>query len=333
MKNHYSVWTEWSRLLRHKLPLTLQGAINPFLDLAGDRVVFLAGSGRSGTTWVQEIINYRHDHRVIFEPFQPKEVNFLAPQSTSHLYLRPEEQAPSFRPQALRILFGRFRTVWSDQSNPPGIYRRRLIKDIRANLLLRWLAVQMPSLKIVFLMRHPCAVSLSQIKMGWLKDPTPLRRLVLQPNLATDFLQPLLPLILAVEDPFEINILFWAIQNYVPLKQFSLHPEDSPSQRDNILLLFYEELCTEPERELTRLFNFLELSPSDNVFRTWHKPSTMAKPWSAVVSGASLVDGWRDEVSSQQVDRAVTLLRHFGLDQIYHEGPMPSYRSKPVYNI
>jgi hypothetical protein len=54
-----------------------------------------------------------------------------------------------------------------------------------------------------------------------------------------------------------MNILFWAIQNYVPLKQFSLHPEDiRPSEdadppRDQILLLFYEELCLNPEVELT----------------------------------------------------------------------------------
>lgn len=39
----------------------------PFFDLAGENVVcFLAGSGRSGTTWVQEMINYNDDFRILF---------------------------------------------------------------------------------------------------------------------------------------------------------------------------------------------------------------------------------------------------------------------------
>lgn len=38
-------------------------------DKADGQVVFVAGSRRSDTTWLQEIINYRRDHRILFEPF------------------------------------------------------------------------------------------------------------------------------------------------------------------------------------------------------------------------------------------------------------------------
>ena len=39
--------------------------------------VFLAGSGRSGTTWLSEIINHRRGYRYVFEPFNPREVGLF----------------------------------------------------------------------------------------------------------------------------------------------------------------------------------------------------------------------------------------------------------------
>ena len=31
------------------------------------KTIFLAGSARSGTTWLQEIVNFNNDYRVLFE--------------------------------------------------------------------------------------------------------------------------------------------------------------------------------------------------------------------------------------------------------------------------
>ena len=49
--------------------------------------VFLAGSGRSGTTWLSEIINHRRGYRYVFEPFNPSQRSALSgisgPNSTS----------------------------------------------------------------------------------------------------------------------------------------------------------------------------------------------------------------------------------------------------------
>ena len=44
-----------------------------FIDLSRDyrRSVYLAGDGRSGTTWISEIINCDNRYRYMFEPFHP----------------------------------------------------------------------------------------------------------------------------------------------------------------------------------------------------------------------------------------------------------------------
>ncbi|MEZ4710306.1 MAG: sulfotransferase domain-containing protein [Caldilineaceae bacterium] len=293
-------------------------------------MVLLAGAGRSGTTWVQELINYRQDHRVLFEPFWPEMVNFLPPQPSTHLYLRPDDPAPYFQPHAMRILRGEFYTPWTDRTNAPGVYQRRLIKDVRANLLLKWLTTQAPSLKVVLLLRHPCAVSLSQLRTGWPSNlASQLRELTMQPALFADFLNPFVPLLEATDSAFEANVLLWAIQNYVPLKQFGLHPADLgpatgvQSPQAQILPLFYERLCTDPEAELARLFDFLELPLEPEIFAVLRKPSLTAVGAPTEIAGEAMFDAWRGKVSPPQLERALAILHHFGLDQVYNEAAMP----------
>jgi len=42
------------------------------------KTVLLAGTARSGTTWVQEMINFDGSYRVLFELFHSKEIEALA---------------------------------------------------------------------------------------------------------------------------------------------------------------------------------------------------------------------------------------------------------------
>ena len=44
-----------------------------FIDTGNIKnTIFIAGSGRSGTTWLMEMINYKNQFRPIFEPFHNK---------------------------------------------------------------------------------------------------------------------------------------------------------------------------------------------------------------------------------------------------------------------
>ncbi|MEZ4664242.1 MAG: sulfotransferase domain-containing protein [Caldilineaceae bacterium] len=318
-------------MVLNDMPMHLRPNVRRIIDRAGERAVLLAGSGRSGITWVQNIINHRQDHRLIHEPFRQDKVSFLPPLPPYPLYLRPEEPAPLFKPRALRILRGQFHSDWTDQSVAPGIYHRRLLKSIRANLMLKWLVTQMPVLKVVFLMRHPCAVSYSQTRLGWVQSVERLYTMRLQPKLLTDFLAPFVPLCEAVREPFEVNVLLWAIENYIPLKQFALFPAavgqpvDMAPHPPQILLLFYEALCTNPEVELCRLFDFLGLPLDGAAFDALRTPAQTAFRWSAIHSGESIVDAWRSRVAPHQAKRAIELLHHFDLDQIYSQDSMPRF--------
>src|SRR5919106_923333 len=206
--------------------------------------VFLAGSGRSGTTWLSEIINHRRGYRYVFEPFNPGVVGPFCHFKTKQ-YLRPEDRREEFLEPARLALTGELRDTWTDRFNGRIVARRRLIKDIRANLLLGWMRANFPGMPIILLLRHPCAVVTSRLALGW-KDN--LTETMEQEELVEDFLLPVEAEIRDAQGAFERHVFSWCIENYVPLRQFGL---------GEIQLSFYERFLTHPEDEIPRLVEFL----------------------------------------------------------------------------
>ena len=142
-----------------------------FLELNQDfkNSIFLAGVGRSGTTWVADIINCNNDHRYIHEPFHPYRVKEARNFQYIH-YLRPENRETRYLEPAKAVLSGRIRNRWTDSDNKKIFARKRLIKDIRANLLLKWIHANFHGMPIILLFRHPCAVANSWLRLGWGKE-------------------------------------------------------------------------------------------------------------------------------------------------------------------
>ncbi|MDQ3863736.1 MAG: sulfotransferase [Actinomycetota bacterium] len=278
------------------------------VDLGGDHEssVFLAGSGRSGTTWLSQIINHRRRYRYVFEPFNPKEVGLFGHFRTKQ-YLRPEDQREEFLEPARLALTGRIRSPWTDRFNGRIVARRRLIKDIRANLLLGWIRANFPGMPIILLLRHPCAVVTSRLALGW-KDN--LSETMEQEELVEDFLLPMESEIRAARGDFERHLFLWCIDNYVPLKQFG--PKE-------VHLAFYENLLARPEVELQGLFVSLGEDFDERLYGSLRRPSPLSRKNAPDPS----LEGWKARVSNRQLERAIEILHLFGLDNLYGEGAMP----------
>jgi hypothetical protein len=280
-----------------------------YVDLGkGDHrdAVFLAGSGRSGTTWLSEVINYKGAYRYVFEPFNPARVRAFG-HFRSKQYLRPDDVREAFLEPARLALSGDLKDPWTDRFNTKFVARRRLIKDIRANLLLGWMRANFPGMPIVLLLRHPCAVVSSRLALGW-KDN--LGETMAQEDLVEDFLLPVEAEIRAARNDFERHLFLWSIDNYVPLRQFA---------RGEIHLVYYEDLLENPEDGLRSLFGFLGEDMDDRVYGRLGRPSSLSRRGAPLPS----VDGWRAHVSARQLERACEILALFGLDRVYGEGPMP----------
>lgn len=72
------------------------------------KTVLLTGTGRSGTTWLGDMINYANAYRSMFEPFHARKID-LVKHFNNRQYLRPDNTAAEFLEPAPRILSGAVR--------------------------------------------------------------------------------------------------------------------------------------------------------------------------------------------------------------------------------
>jgi len=269
--------------------------------------VILAGSGRSGTTWVGNIINHDDDYRVAFEPVHRENVPEFS-HFASRQYLRAQNADPAYLEPVKRLLEGRIRNKWIDSRNRNEFARKLLIKDIRTNLLLAWIAHRFPAVRIVLLLRHPYAIAASRIKLGW----PPFRDTFLaQADLMEDFLDPFRELLSEPHNDFSANVICWCVENYVPLKQFAT---------GGIHVCCYERFILDPESEVRRLVEFLgDPFPRDLdtvLARTSDTDWNRRGPQPAF-------DEWRREVTAADRDRGNAILARFGMDGFYDDGGYP----------
>jgi hypothetical protein len=161
---------------------------------------FVAGSGRSGTTWIQDALATANGLRPVFEPLHP----YLSAvgRRYAHRAVSAHEEHPELEEFLVGVCAGRGPRLWTQYRHqsrwlfpPPerfwsktdagrtkrhwakflkefprmtvaGLRRQVLIKCIRANLMLPWIARHLNS-RVVMVVRHPGAVVESEIRNGW----------------------------------------------------------------------------------------------------------------------------------------------------------------------
>ncbi len=132
--------------------------------------VIVAGSGRSGTTWVAELLAAMDGGKIVFEPFHAKVPigNMFA-----HSYLRPGEQCEPLKRFWLVCLNGQMRHRWvrhiQQGENPTG--PSVIVKAIRANLMLAWVRSVYPTVPVLYLIRDPRAVSPRGSAVAGIRNP------------------------------------------------------------------------------------------------------------------------------------------------------------------
>jgi hypothetical protein len=283
-----------------------------YLDLGGgvEDTVFIAGSGRSGTTWVEEVVDRHHDHRVLFEPFYPRQVRQVAAM-TEGLYLRNDVDDPRYVASVQRILEGRLRNRWIDHLNHVRIARRRLVKEIRANCWLGWAARRWPQMPMVFVMRHPLAVVASGLGMGWSDG---LDRVLAQPTLLSDHAADHIEYLRSLTDPFERAVARWCVENAVPMR--TLGPKRAT-------LVLYEDLITDPGREAQRLVTALGQEADAALEEALARPSRLSAGGTTAATGGSPLDAWRKRLDEQQRHRGLAVVQRLGFGDVYGDDPMP----------
>lgn len=286
-------------------------------DIGGrtEDTLFVAASGRSGSTWLLELLTGRGVRRV-WEPLHPNEVKG-AEVFRDRKYMSAEQSFGVEGEFFDRILRGKVKGPWIDSRNRYRIecvYRARTVKCIRANLLLEWLHQHWPEIPVILLVRHPCAVAASRLKLKW---NSYLAELLSQQELVADRLRPFRDLLCKAKTGFQQHICEWCVENVVPL---------TAKDADRWLhVVYYEDLCRDPVNVLARLAaatGWESRTAYELALKRKHADSPKARPRARCRSSR----GWQDEVSKHDVEYALHAMKSCGLDHIYgaHEYPLVS---------
>jgi len=294
-----------------KVKKKLFGSFHFSLNNDVKNTVLVAGVGRSGTTWLSDIINYKNDYRDMFEPFYNERVEMCRPLKNK-LYLRRDEEGALVKLVFEKILSGKIRDRWCDSQNKKIITSRRIIKDIRLNLALGWIKSKFPQIPIIFIMRNPFAVAISKIKLGWDLD---MNEYLSQNALVEDCLSDKLEYLKSLETPFDRFMAQWCIENYIPLKQLN---------EEEFKFVFYENICITPSTELRAIFDYLGKDFTDDVLKTMKRPSSVSRSDSAIKSEADLVSSWKKHCSDEDYKSGLSVLHKFSMDKIYDDMGIPN---------
>lgn len=274
------------------------------------RTLTIFGSRRSGTTWLFEMLMAPPGIAGIFEPFHP----ILVPEAGKRglddgRFIMP---GTSFEHEDFvrRVLEGRVRNDFTlGRLRPLRALRPRhlLVKFVRANALLPWIVEAFPLPPAVFLIRHPCAVVASLIRLGgdWVEPKLP-------PFPA--HLKSLEPFVQSLDTPEERCAAVWALENRVALGMIR------PAR---VRIVSYERLYSAGPKELEPILSAWNLpTPKKQSVRFRH-PSTTTQPcmYEKIRSGQGL-GAWRDELGTARTERVLAVVRRFGFNA-YSEEDMP----------
>ena len=291
--------------------------MNYHLGNYSKNTIWIIGEGRSGTTWLSDIINWKKNFREMFEPFHPLKVK-EAQAFSLHQYVRIKDKSNSDFTYFMDSVFtGKFMHYRVDEVNQNIFYNGLLIKDIFANLIAPWVQERYPNIKIILLIRNPFEVAISKQNKkdwGWMEDP---KLFLEQKDLYEDFLQPFEEIIKSVSDDYiERQIMIWAILHYVLFQQI---------KKNKLHIVFYENLLHDTKQEISNLMQYIygndHITVPSELLSITKIPSRVASE--KRMNGNLNTNEWRKKLTDKQFNKGLEILSIFKLDSIYNKDFKP----------
>ncbi|RLF83562.1 sulfotransferase [Thermococci archaeon] len=292
--------------------------------------ILIFGTPRGGTTWVMEILETLPEYKSIFEPFhkdwfpevQKLKINPYRP------YVYFEDLNPALKEYLTKVFKGeivskspRYRLTLEN------IYKRILakkavVKFVRANRLLPWIANNFNVKGMFFVIRHPCATIASQLETGirghFMPKNTPIPKEIVLSSISEirelRDNEELINKIKTIKTQAEILAAIWSIDNYLPLYY---------QRKFEWYTLVYESLVANPEKEIESMFSYINEEVPEKVYSKIRKPSTTTHDPRYLGTTKQLIK-WKKKLSERQVKNILKVVHWFGLD-FYTEDPEPDY--------
>lgn len=276
--------------------------------------IVISGFPRSGTTWLAEVFNTIKYSNIISEPIR---TDFYPEQKALGFDWRPFIAPGTDWPEAekciRRILTGQILDLRTTRyCKLSEILRNRywIIKFIRANRLLRWMTERFTTRPPILLIRHPCAVVASIMRQKDWFGPA----IVVDLNFLKAYPQ-FRNIVNSAKYEEEIHTINWCLDYYIPLSTPLPYPW---------LLVTYEMLVSEGEKEIERIFNEIGFPVNNNTLERLNIPSKSVRHDSYILKGKDPLVDWKNYLNNDQIKHILNIVSYFGLD-FYGEDLEPDY--------
>lgn len=298
---------------------------------SGEPNVFVHSMPRSGSTWLMELILTQPGFTYYNEP-----LNVRKDAVREHLgvsdwtALHQSDFKEKLGPYINKLCSGTIRDPRFNRPSPLSPFYRPITRRVVFKIIhgaeehINWLSETCNG-RVVFLIRHPVAVSVS-------RKVSPKLNTILDTDFGRKFTVPQLKIarrIIATDDHFSRGVLDWCLRNSIALQ----------SMTDDWVVLTYEQLIIDPEPAVDRLASRLELARPDRIMSQLSVPSRSTNLSTASTrevlrderdpAGKQwLVEKWKQKVSSEQLNFVAEMLDAFDMGGIYNAGdalPEKSY--------
>lgn len=285
-------------------------------DIRIDETILVAGSARSGTTWLMSVLNTLDGYSSLFEPLNPDW--FLSVRDTGFeekFYLDPDEEWDSGEDYFQKLFTGKIKSEKAHFDIHPKNIGNRLLSDkilikiIRGNKILPWIGNNFDLRGVIYFIRHPCAVIASQIRTEVHREPIPSEDELIEEISSIDIIEgdvveELKGKLVSKESRLAA---IWCVDNYVPLR----FKDDG-----FYITVRYEDLVVNGKEELDRIFDYLSgTEDTKKAYEVLGIPSgTTEKDTSAVRDEKKMIEGWKEELSEKQIKDIEDVVSVFGID-------------------
>ena len=276
---------------------------------------------RGGSTWIAEILREIPKTTVLWEPLHIRHMACFNKLCFAQKQYIPEQETWKEAETTFEQLFkGKILNNWTCTLSSPIDFitaDQMIIKFCRANALLPWLTRVFDFIyEPLYLIRHPFAVVASQLSHGsWSKNfstfnipDSPYNDLYIQHS---DFLS-------SLKTQEDALVATWCLSNIVPLH----HPKNN----EHWITVYYEDLISNPERGLHRIFDRWGLPFPESAKKRVRVPSITAKGATFQGNIEKQLSKWKIFFNQEQIEKMAAVLHYFEIKH-YTTDIFPSKKS------
>ncbi|AEK73261.1 sulfotransferase [Thermococcus sp. 4557] len=311
-----------------KLLARFNHSVDAFASLVHDYrttdTIAIFGSPRSGSTWLMELLESIPGYKSVFEPFHPRWYPEFGRNGFPYAPHVPDEGELVWLADYLgRVFSGKVHAMFPYRRPVRSRLRasRLVVKFVRANTILPWVAGNFRLRGFYFIIRHPCATIASQISTGYHSRITTEQ---LAEEVRRAGLEELAGRIAGLNTEIGRLAAVWAFETYLPLA----------SGEKPWYTVVYERLVSEPKEELPAIFARVgEEVPAAAWERVGRPSMVTGKSYGKEYIGTpKQLLKWREKLSGRQVKEILEVASWFGLD-FYTTEPEPDYDALAAWGV